>query len=51
MRPETVEEAASLLADAAATGRRVRIGDDLATEGLERSHVHRRGGDPPLRAP
>ena len=43
MRPATVEEAAGLLADAAAAGRRVRIGDDLSTEGLARVLEHEAG--------
>ena len=43
MRPATVEEAAGLLADAAATGRRVRIGEDLSTEGLDRVLEHEAG--------
>ena len=43
MRPGTVEEAAGLLADAAAAGRRVRIGDDLSTEALDRVLEHEAG--------
>jgi glycolate dehydrogenase FAD-binding subunit len=43
MRPATVEEAAGLLAEAAAAGRRVRIGDDLSTEGLDRILEHEAG--------
>ena len=43
MRPVTVEEAAGLLADAAAAGRRVRIGEDLSTEGLDRVLEHEAG--------
>jgi glycolate oxidase FAD binding subunit len=43
MRPATVEEAAGLLADAAAAGLRVRIGEDLSTEGLDRVLEHEAG--------
>ena len=43
MRPATVEEAAGLLADAAAVGRRVRIGEDLSTAGLDRVLEHEAG--------
>ena len=43
MRPATVAAAAGLLADAAATGRRVRIGEDLATDGLDRVLEHEAG--------
>jgi glycolate oxidase FAD binding subunit len=43
VRPGTVEEAAGLLADAAAAGRRVRIGEDLSTEGLDRVLEHEAG--------
>ena len=43
MRPGTVEEAAGVLADAAAAGRRVRIGDDLSTEALDRVLEHEAG--------
>jgi glycolate oxidase FAD binding subunit len=43
MRPATVEEAAALLAAAAADGRRVRIGEDLATDGLDRVLEHQAG--------
>jgi glycolate oxidase FAD binding subunit len=43
MRPATVEEAAGLLADAAAAGRRVRIGEDLSTAGLDRVLEHEAG--------
>ena len=43
MRPATVEEAAGLLAEAASAGRRVRIGDDLSTEGLDRILEHEAG--------
>jgi FAD/FMN-containing dehydrogenase len=43
MRPTTIEEASALLAAASAEGRRVRIGDDLATEGLDRVLEHEAG--------
>ena len=43
MRPETVEEAAALLAAASSEGRRVRIGADLATDGLDRVLEHEAG--------
>ncbi len=43
MRPATVEEAAGLLADAAAAGRRVRIGENLSTDGLDRVLEHEAG--------
>lgn len=43
MRPATVAEAAELLAEAAAAGRRVRIGDDLSTEALDRVLEHEAG--------
>jgi glycolate oxidase FAD binding subunit len=43
MRPGTVEEAAGVLADAAAAGRRVRIGEDLSTEALDRVLEHEAG--------
>jgi glycolate oxidase FAD binding subunit len=43
MRPATVEEAAGLLAGAAAAGRRIRIGEDLSTEGLDRVLEHEAG--------
>ena len=43
MRPETIEAAAALLAEAAATGRRVRIGEDLSTAGLDRVLEHEAG--------
>ena len=43
MRPATVDEAAGLLADAAAAGRRVRIGEDLSTAGLDRVLEHEAG--------
>jgi glycolate oxidase FAD binding subunit len=43
MRPANVEEAAGLLADAAAAGRRVRIGEDLSTDGLDRVLEHEAG--------
>jgi glycolate oxidase FAD binding subunit len=43
MRPATVEEAAELLAGASAAGRRVRIGEDLSAEGLDRVLEHEAG--------
>jgi glycolate oxidase FAD binding subunit len=43
MRPATVEEAAELLAGASAAGRRVRIGEDLSTDGLDRVLEHEAG--------
>jgi len=43
MRPGTVAEAAALVAEAAASGRRLRIGDDLSTEGLDRVLEHEAG--------
>jgi glycolate oxidase FAD binding subunit len=43
MRPGTLEEASALLADATAAGRRVRIGTDLSTEGLDRVLEHEAG--------
>jgi glycolate oxidase FAD binding subunit len=43
MRPETIEEASALLAAASAEGRRVRIGDDLSTAGLDGVLEHEAG--------
>jgi glycolate oxidase FAD binding subunit len=43
MRPATIEEAAEFLSDACATGRRLRIGDDLRTEALDRVLEHEAG--------
>jgi glycolate oxidase FAD binding subunit len=43
MRPKSVEEASGLLAAAAAAGRRIRIGEDLATDGLDRVLEHEAG--------
>lgn len=43
MRPQTIEEASSLLAAASRDGRRVRIGDDLVTDGLARVLEHQPG--------
>ena len=43
MRPATIEEAAAILADASATGRRLRIGDDLRTDALDRVLEHEAG--------
>ncbi len=42
-RPGSIEEAAELLAAASAEGRRVRIGDDLSTAGLDRVLEHEAG--------
>jgi len=43
MRPATVEEAAALVTAAAAAGRRLRIGDDLSTDALDRVLEHEAG--------
>ena len=43
MRPGTIEEAAALVAGASATGRRIRIGEDLSTDGLDRVLEHEAG--------
>jgi glycolate oxidase FAD binding subunit len=43
MRPTSIDEAASLLAAASDEGRRVRIGDDLSTDGLDRVLEHEAG--------
>jgi glycolate oxidase FAD binding subunit len=43
MRPQTIEEAAALLAGAAAEGRRIRIGEDLTTDALDRVLEHEAG--------
>jgi len=43
MRPRTVEEAAALVAEASASGRRIRIGEDLVTDGLDRVLEHEAG--------
>jgi glycolate oxidase FAD binding subunit len=43
MRPSTIEEASALLARAAAEGRRVRVGKDLSTDGLDRVLEHEAG--------
>lgn len=43
MRPASIEEASALLAAASAEGRRVRIGEDLSTEGLGRVLEHEAG--------
>ena len=43
MRPQTVEEAAALLAGASAEGRRVRIGEDVTTDALDRVLEHEAG--------
>jgi glycolate oxidase FAD binding subunit len=43
MRPSSLEEASALLAEAARDGRRLRIGDDLETDGLARMLEHEAG--------
>ena len=43
MHPTTVEEAAAILAEASAAGRRVRIGEDLAIDALDRVLEHEAG--------
>jgi glycolate oxidase FAD binding subunit len=43
MRPATIEEASAMLATASADGRRVRIGEDLVTGGLDRVLEHEAG--------
>jgi glycolate oxidase FAD binding subunit len=43
MRPSTIDEASELLAAASREGRRVRIGEDLATDGLDRVLEHEAG--------
>lgn len=43
MRPSSLEEASSLLARASAERRRVRIGEDLSTEALDRVLEHEAG--------
>ena len=43
MRPATIEEASALLADAGAAGRRVRIGEDVSTDALDRILEHEAG--------
>ncbi|MCZ7588456.1 MAG: FAD-binding oxidoreductase [Gaiella sp.] len=43
MRPRTIEEAAALLAGASAAGRRIRIGEDLVTDALDRVLEHEAG--------
>ena len=43
MRPSTIEEAAALVAEASAAGRRIRIGADLVTDGLDRVLEHEAG--------
>lgn len=43
MRPATVEEAAALLARASVEGRRIRIGEDLSTDALDRVLEHEAG--------
>ncbi|HEX2303509.1 MAG TPA: FAD-binding oxidoreductase [Gaiella sp.] len=43
MQPATLEEASALLADAAGARRRVRIGEDLSTAGLDRVLEHEAG--------
>ncbi len=43
MQPESIEEASALLAAAAREGRRVRIGTELRTDGLDRVLEHEAG--------
>jgi len=43
MRPATIEDASAFLADASADGRRIRIGEDLMTDGLARVLEHEAG--------
>ena len=43
MRPVTIEEASALLAGASAAGRRVRIGEDVSTDELDRILEHEAG--------
>lgn len=43
LRPTSVEEASALLAEATTTGRRVRIGESLVTDGLARVLQHEAG--------
>jgi glycolate oxidase FAD binding subunit len=43
MRPTTIEEAAAFLAAASAAGRRVRIGEDVSTDALDRILEHEAG--------
>jgi len=43
MRPETIEDAAAFVADASASGRRIRIGEDLVTDGLDQILEHEAG--------
>ncbi|HET7513410.1 MAG TPA: FAD-binding protein [Gaiella sp.] len=43
MRPETIEEAAAVVAEASASGRRIRIGDDLDTSALDCVLEHEAG--------
>jgi hypothetical protein len=43
MRPETIEDAAALVSEASASGRRLRIGEDLVTDGLGRVLEHEAG--------
>lgn len=43
MRPTTIDEAAELLAAATREGRRVRIGEDLVTDGLDQVLEHQAG--------
>jgi glycolate oxidase FAD binding subunit len=43
MRPETIEEASAVLTAASAEGRRIRIGDELSTAGLDRVLEHEAG--------
>jgi glycolate oxidase FAD binding subunit len=43
MHPTTIEEASAMLATASADGQRVRIGEDLVTDGLDRVLEHEAG--------
>lgn len=43
MRPGTIDEAAALVAEASVSGRRIRIGEDLVTDGLDRILEHEAG--------
>ena len=43
MRPGTIEEAAAVIAEASASGGRIRIGEDLVTDGLDRVLEHEAG--------
>ncbi len=43
MRPGTIEQAAVFVAEASAAGRRIRIGEDLSTDALDRVLEHEAG--------